>query len=109
MIGTRNAAVFPEPMVYKLACRVFSVKLRVGVLITSLSTCNNVMTELNSWHTVLLDRRRNVVARKLNILHHYRVQACVLKLANGSNTDIALLMDIKGGKAVKVSPYKCGV
>lgn len=67
------------------------------------------MTELNSWHTVLLDRRRNVVARKLNILHHYRVQACVLKLANGSNTDIALLMDIKGGKAVKVSPNKCGV
>jgi hypothetical protein len=36
--------------------------------ITSLSTGNNVVAELDSWHAVLLDGRRNVVTRKLNII-----------------------------------------
>jgi hypothetical protein len=55
------------------------------------------MAELNSWHTILLDGCGDIVACKLYVLHHHWMQARILELANRSDTDIALLMNINGG------------
>lgn len=70
-------------------------------VITSLSTGDNVMTKLNCWNAVLLDGGGNIIACKLDILQHDRVQAGVIELANGSNTNITLLVDVKGSEAAK--------
>ena len=54
------------------------------------------MTLEDSGKTVLLDGSWDVVVGQLHVRQHGWVQTSILKLANGVDTDAALLSDIQG-------------
>jgi hypothetical protein len=66
-----------------------------GLALTCLSTSNNVVTKLNCWKAILLNRSWNLIARKLDISQHYRMETSVLELADRLHTDSTLLANFE--------------
>jgi hypothetical protein len=60
------------------------------------------MTLEDCWETVLLDRSRNSIAGKLDVLHHDGMETSILKLSNRVKTNVSLLSDFKGSDAKNV-------
>lgn len=61
---------------------------------TSLSTCDNIMAQLNRRECVALNGSWLIVSGHLDILQHRGVQTSLLELADRSDADIALLDNI---------------
>jgi hypothetical protein len=67
------------------------------MILTGLSTGNNVMTQLDSRETILLNGRGNCVTNQLDILQHGRMKACILILAYRLQADVSLLSNVQLG------------
>lgn len=69
--------------------------LFVGGL-TSLGDADDIVTRSNGRKAILLDRSRNFVATKIDILDHGRMKASVLESShrNGANWTLLLELDL---------------
>jgi len=100
-MGIKKAAVFPEPENHsRLAVKLQKEDMEDnGYQLTCLSTSNNIVALEDGWQTILLNRSGNIVSCQLHILQHSRMKSSVLEIANRSNTNTALLSDIKLGNS----------
>lgn len=67
--------------------------------LTSLSDTDDIVTTSDGREAVLLDRGGSLIQGELNVLHHSRVQACLVESHDRVNLNGALLLKLDWGHA----------